>query len=107
MVYLYNLIFYRPILNALVFFYETVAGRDFGLAIIFTTLLLRLVLAPFFHKGAHQQAKMQRLQPKIQKLQEQHKDDREKQTKALMDLYKEHGVNPLSGILLLLIQLPI
>jgi YidC/Oxa1 family membrane protein insertase len=107
MIYIYNLIFYQPILNALVFFYETVAVRDFGIAIILTTLLLRLILAPFFHKGAHQQAVMQRIQPKIKKIQETHKGDKEKQTRALMELYKEHGVNPFSSILLLIIQIPI
>jgi YidC/Oxa1 family membrane protein insertase len=107
MIYLYNLIFYRPILNALVFFYQTIAFHDFGIAIILTTLLIRFVLYPLFHKGAHQQAVMQRIQPKIKKIQEIHKDDREKQTRALMELYKEHGVNPVSSLLLLIIQLPI
>jgi YidC/Oxa1 family membrane protein insertase len=107
MIYLYYLIFYKPILNTLIFFYETIAGHDFGLAIIFTTILVRLILAPFFHKGAHQQALMQRIQPKVQKIQELHKNDKEQQTKALMELYKEHGVNPFSGIILLIIQLPI
>jgi YidC/Oxa1 family membrane protein insertase len=106
-IYLYQAIFSRPILNILVYFYETIAFRDLGLSIIFVTLLIRLVLYPFFHKGAKQQMIMQRLQPKIKKLQEEHKADKEKQSKALMDLYKEHGVNPFSGILLLLIQLPI
>jgi YidC/Oxa1 family membrane protein insertase len=94
-------------LNALVFFYQTIALHDFGIAIILTTLLIRFVLYPLFHKGAHQQAVMQRIQPKIKKIQEIHKDDREKQTRALMELYKEHGVNPISSLFLLLIQLPI
>ena len=107
MVYLYNIIFYRPILNALVFFYNTIAFRDFGLAIIFTTLLVRIILYPLFHKGSHQNMMMQRLQPKIKQIQETHKNDKEKQSRALMDLYKEHGVNPFSGILLLIVQIPI
>jgi len=106
-VQVYTAIFYSPILNALVYFYNTIAFRDFGLSIIFTTVLIRLVLYPFFHKGVKQQMVMQRLQPKIKKLQELHKDDKAKQSQALMDLYKEHGVNPFSAILLLLIQLPI
>jgi YidC/Oxa1 family membrane protein insertase len=107
MVYLYQQIFYRPILNVLIFFYNTIALRDFGLAIIFVTLLIRLVLYPFFHKGAKHQMMMQRLQPKIKKIQEMHKKDKVKQSEALMELYKEHGVNPFLGILLLFIQLPI
>jgi YidC/Oxa1 family membrane protein insertase len=107
MVYLYQQILYRPLLNLLVFFYQTIAGHDLGLAIIFATLLVRLILYPFFHKGAKQQMLMQRIQPHVKKIQETHKDDREKQAKALMELYKEHGVSPFSGILLLIIQLPI
>jgi YidC/Oxa1 family membrane protein insertase len=107
MIYLYDLIFYRPILNILVFFYQTIAAHDFGVSIILTTLLIRFILAPLFHKGAHQQAVMQRIQPKVRKIQETHKDDREKQTKALMELYKEYGVNPFSSILILIVQLPI
>jgi len=50
---------------------------------------------------------MQRIQPHIKKIQETHKNDRDQQAKALMELYKEHGVNPFSGILLLIIQIPI
>ncbi len=105
--YFFNLIFYQPILNLLVYWYETVAARDFGIAIILVTIIMRLVLYPFFHKGAKQQMIMQRIQPHIKKIQEQHKHDREKQGQAMMDLYKEHGVNPFSSILLLLIQIPI
>jgi len=107
MLFLYKVIFYQPILNTLVFFYNTVAFRDFGLAIIFTTLLVRIILYPLFDKGSHQNMMMQRLQPKIKKIQEVHKNDKEKQSRALMDLYKEHGVNPFSGILLLIVQIPI
>lgn len=107
MTYLYHLIFKYPILNLLVFFYQTIAFHDLGLAIIFVTLLIRLILYPFFHKGAKQQMLMQRIQPKVKKIQELHKNDREKQAQALMELYKEHGVNPFSSILLLVIQLPI
>jgi YidC/Oxa1 family membrane protein insertase len=105
--WLYQAIFYRPILNILVYFYETVAGRDFGIAIILVTLLIRLVLYPLFHKSAKHQMALQRLQPKIKKIQELHKNDKQKQTEATMALYKEHGVNPFLSIILLIVQLPI
>ncbi len=107
MSYIYNSIFYYPILNVLIFFYETIALRNFALAIVLVTVLLRLVLYPLFHKSAKQQVLMQRIQPKIKKIQEVHKNDREKQAQALMDLYKEHGVNPFSSILLLVVQIPV
>src|SRR5580692_4740755 len=105
--YLYHLIFKYPILNLLIFFYQTIAFHDLGLAIILVTIALRLILYPFFHTGAKQQMLMQRIQPHVKKIQEDHKDDREKQAQALMALYKEHGVNPFSSIILLIIQLPI
>jgi YidC/Oxa1 family membrane protein insertase len=107
MTYLYHLLFKYPILNLLIYFYQTIALKDLGLAIIFVTLFIRLALYPFFHTGAKQQMLMQRIQPHVKRIQEQHKDDREKQAAALMELYKEHGVNPFSSILLLIIQLPI
>ena len=107
MVYLYQQIFYRPVLNLLIYLYQTIAFHDLGVAIILVTLFIRLILYPFFHTGAKQQMLMQRIQPKIKQIQEKHKDDRDQQAKALMELYKEHGVNPFSGILLLIIQIPI
>jgi YidC/Oxa1 family membrane protein insertase len=107
MIYLYQQILYRPILNLLVFFYQTIAFHDLGIAIILVTLFIRIILYPFFHTGAKQQMLMQRIQPKIKEIQTKHKDDRDQQAKALMELYKEHGVNPFSGILLLIIQIPI
>jgi len=107
MLYIYHLILYRPLLNILIFFYNTIAFQDLGLAIIFLTLLIRLILFPIFQKSTRQQLVMQRLQPKIKQVQDNHRGDREKQTQAIMALYKEHGVNPFSGFLLLLIQLPI
>ncbi len=103
----WQIIFYQPILNVLIYFYDTIAFHNLGLAIILVTLLLRLILYPFFHKGAKQQMLMQRIQPQVKKIQETHKKDMQKQSEALMALYKEHGINPFSSFLLLLIQLPV
>lgn len=107
MAYIFQAIFYRPILNALVYTYNTIAFHDFGLAIIIVTIFIRIVLYPLFHKSAKQQMVMQRIQPKIKKIQELHRNDKEQQARALMELYKEHGVNPFSSMGLLIVQLPI
>ena len=107
MQFLYQQIFYRPILNILVFFYGVASFHDLGIAIILTTVLIRLILYPFFHSGAKQQMLMQRIQPKVKKIQETHKGDMQKQSEELMALYKEHGVSPFSTLILLIIQLPI
>ncbi len=103
----FHTILYQPLLNALIFLYNTVAFEDFGLAIIFLTIIIRLILFPVFQKSALHQKQMQDLQPKLKKLQDHHKGDKAKQAEAMMALYKEHKVSPFSGFLLLLIQLPI
>lgn len=89
------------------FLYEDVTNGDLGIAIIILTVLIRTVLAPLFYKSLRQQSALRKLQPHIKEIQDRHKNDREAQGKALMDLYKEHGVNPLTSFGLLLIQLPI
>jgi YidC/Oxa1 family membrane protein insertase len=104
-------IFYKPIFNALYavlfFLYDTVAFMDFGIAIILLTLVVRVVLYPLFHKGMYHQSVMTRLQPQIKELQKKHKGDMQKQSEALLELYREHKVNPFSGFLFLLLQLPV
>lgn len=103
---LYEL-FYRPFFNGLFFIYERAAFHDLGLAIIVLTVIVRLILFPVFHRSVKNQTIMQKLQPKIKDLQAAHKGDREKQTQALLALYKEHNVNPFSGFLLIFVQLPV
>lgn len=104
---LFNEILYRPLFNALIFLYQYFPLHDLGIAIILLTVLIRLVLSPVFYKGAKDQAVMQRLAPKIKEIQKNHKADREKQAKAMLELYREHKVNPMSGFLLLIAQLPV
>jgi len=103
----FRTILYQPLLNGLVLLYEYVAFEDLGVAIILLTVLVRIILFPLFHKTAKHQKIAQRIQPEVKKIQSKHKNDREAQTKALMALYQEHRVNPLTPIFLLLLQLPI
>lgn len=104
--FLYNEILYRPLFNGLIFLYN-IAGHDFGIAIIILTLVIRGLLYPLSQKAIKSQKEMQELQPKIKEVQQKYKGDREKQSLALMALYKEHKVNPASGCFPILIQLPI
>lgn len=107
MLALYHQFIYEPLLNLLVWGYNSLPGHDIGLVIIILTLLVRLVLAPTMHKQIKSQQTMARLQPKMDAVKEKHKDDKEAQAKAVMELYKEHKVNLLGSCLPLLIQLPI
>lgn len=104
---MYSTLIYNPLLNLLVFFYNTLAFRDLGVAIILLTILIRLFLFPLFKKNAEYQRTMRVVQPKLKKVQEIHKNDPARQTKEMMGLYKEHNLNPFSGFLYLLIQIPI
>jgi len=104
---MFNKILYQPILGVLIFIYKYVAFHDLGVAIILLTIFIRFLLLPFFYHGAKAQTKIQHLQPMVKKIQEDHKHDKEKQTQALLDLYKEYEINPFSSILLLVIQLPV
>jgi len=101
----FNTILIQPLLSLLTFLFNQF--HDLGLAIILLTIIVRLVLLPFFYKSAKDQAIIQRLSPKIKEIQDNHKHDLNKQSQALMSLYKEHKVNPVSSFLLLIIQLPI
>ena len=92
--------------NALVFLYNIIPGNDFGIAIIAFTFLIIIILSPFSYKLIKSRKDLSILQPKVKEIQKKFKDKKE-QSKELMNLYKEHNVNPLSGCLPLLIQLPI
>lgn len=105
--FLYTELLWRPLFNGLVFFYTVLPGQDLGLAIIALTAVIRLVLAPLLLKAQRAQQRLSLLQPEIKRIQEKYKGDREGQGKATMELYAAHKINPLSGCLPLLIQLPI
>ncbi|EKD23895.1 MAG: hypothetical protein ACD_81C00155G0002 [uncultured bacterium] len=108
MFYIFNTYLYQPLFNALIFLYDKFSFGDLGIAIIVLTVLVRIVLYPFFYKGARDQAVMQKIAPTIKDLQKKHKDDKQKQVNEMMALYKEHKVNPFSAFfLLLVVQLPI
>lgn len=105
MIEIYNLILFNPLLNLMIYLYDLVG--DFGVAIIIVTVIVRLLLVPLSVKSIKSQKAMQHLQPKMNEIKNKHKDNKEEQTKALMDFYKENKINPLSSCLPMLIQLPI
>ncbi|AJI52726.1 membrane protein insertase YidC [Francisella philomiragia] len=80
---------------------------NWGLAIILVTCLIKLIFYPLSAKSYRSMAKMRMLQPRIKRLQETYKDDRQALGKKMMEMYKEEKVNPLSGCLPMLIQIPI
>ena len=96
--------------DLLTFFYGVTASlgmANYGIAIILITLAIKLVLYPLTVKQIKGMKAMQDLQPKMKNLQEKYKGNTEKLNKEMALLYKESGVNPLSGCLPLLVQMPI
>lgn len=100
-------VFYQPVYNLLVFLYDVLPVDSIGIPIILVTLLIKGVLFPLTFKSLKSQRAMAEIQPRIKKIREEYKDDKEKMAQELMAVYKEHNVNPLSSCLPLLIQIPI
>src|SRR3954452_4017189 len=89
----------------LAFFYGIIP--NLGISIILLTILVMLVMFPLTAKQAKSMLAMQRAQPEIKKLQAKYKNDRAKLNEEMMKFYQENKINPLSGCLPLLVQLPI
>ncbi len=96
----------QPMVHLLHFFHDYLVF-NFGLAIIMLTIVVRGCMYPMSHKQALGAQKMQEIQPELKKLQEKYKNDVEGRTKAQQELFRKHNYNPLSGCLVLFIQLPI
>ncbi|MEL7116330.1 MAG: membrane protein insertase YidC, partial [Pseudomonadota bacterium] len=80
---------------------------NMGWAIIGLTLLIKAILFPLAYKSYVSMAKMKELQPEMEKIKERSGEDRQKLQKEMMELYKKEKVNPASGCLPILLQIPI
>jgi YidC/Oxa1 family membrane protein insertase len=97
--------FARPIFDLLLFLFHAVG--NFGLAIILLTFIVRLVMFPIAHKQFQSMAAMRKLQPKMKAVQQRFKDDKQRQQQEIMKLYQEEKVNPATGCLPILLQIPV
>jgi YidC/Oxa1 family membrane protein insertase len=95
----------KPMFFALDFFYKLVG--NFGVAILIVTFIIKLVLFPLANKSYVSMSKMKKLQPELVRLKERFGDDRMRQQQAMMELYKKEKVNPASGCLPILVQIPV
>jgi len=95
----------KPLLYLLKFFFRFL--HNYGLAIILLTVLIKIAFWPLAQKSAQSMKTMQKLQPKLAKLKEKYGDDKERLNKELMQLYRTYKVNPMSGCLPMLLQIPV
>src|SRR5512136_1899588 len=96
----------NPFTNLLLLIYYLL-GRNFAIAIIVFTVVIRLITYPLTIQQQKSAKAMQVLQPQIQALQKKYAKDKEKLNQETMKLYQEAGINPLGGCLPLLLQFPI
>ncbi len=108
---IFNLVFFGPIVNALVLIYQGLAAIHLpgalGFSIVLLTILIRILVWPFMSSQLKATKKMADLKPHLDELKQKHKDDKQALAAAQMALYKENGVNPAGGCLPALIQFPI
>ena len=81
--------------------------HNYGVDIIILTVLIKLLFWPLTNKSYKSMKDMKKLQPKMQKIREKYKDDKEKMNQEIMQLYRTHKVNPLGGCLPMLLQIPV
>ena len=94
-----------PLLACLKFIYQYI--HNYGFAIIIVTLLVKIIFWPLGNMSYKSMKGMQKLQPKINEIREKYKGDKQKVNQEVMTLYKAYKVNPMSGCLPMLVQIPV
>ena len=97
--------FTKPIFWLLDTFYRYIG--NFGIAILLLTVVIKLAFFPLADASYKSMSKMKKVQPEMTRIKEQYADDRARQQQEMMELYKREKVNPVSGCLPMLIQLPV
>jgi len=103
----FNAVIHDPLYNTLVFLIGNVPYFDVGIAVIILTLLVKLLLFPLAKKAIHTQVALKKITPQLEDVKKKYKDNQQEQVKKTLEIYKENDIHPLSGILTLLIQLPV
>jgi len=95
----------KPLLYVLRFFDQYI--HNYGVSIILLTILVKILFWPLTHKSYKSMKEMQKLQPRMAKLREKHKGDKQKLNQEMMALYKTYKVNPMGGCLPMVVQIPV
>lgn len=104
---MFNTFFLQPIYNIVVFFLNIIPGHDLGIAIICTTILVKLILLQPNISSQKSSYLMREAQVEIDEIKKKHGNDNKKVAEETMRLYKEKKIKPFSSILVLIIQIPV
>jgi len=103
------LVIFEPFVHlaeAIIKFFAETIGLSWGLSIVMLTLTVRAMTLPLSLTGIRSMRRMQLVAPELKAVQEKYKDDRERQQREMLALYKKHGVNPLASCFPFLLQIP-
>lgn len=104
---IFDLLIIQPIFNLLVVIYSIVPGSDFGISLIIFTVIVRLAMWPLVKKQLHQTRIQREIQPELKKIKAKAKGDKQLEGRLMLELYRERGISPFSGIGVIFLQLPI
>lgn len=104
---MYNTFIFQPLYNGLIGIMNLLPWADVGVAVLVFTVIVKIILYPLSKSALLTQVRMKEIEPEAAKIRNQYSADRQVQAQKLMDLYKSRKVKPFSGVLLLIIQLPI
>lgn len=104
---IYHAVFYTPLYNTLILLFKVIPWADAGIVVVLLTIIVRFILFPLSRKAIRTQVHLQQINPELLLIKEKHKGNKEEEARQTMALYKEKGVNPFSGIFVLILQLPI
>jgi YidC/Oxa1 family membrane protein insertase len=100
-------LFFNPFYNALVALIGIMPAQDIGLAIITLTVLVKVIIFPIYRQSIQTNLKLKEISPEIEALKKKYADDKVVQSQKIMELYRQNQINPLSGFIVILIQIPI
>ena len=103
----FKVVCYIPLYNGLIFLISIIPGASVAVAVVLFTVFIKLLLFPLSYKAAKFQFEMKAHEAELNRLKEKFKNDKQAQGKAVLDFYRERGVNPFAGILPVLIQIPL
>jgi YidC/Oxa1 family membrane protein insertase len=104
---LFHALISTPFYNGFIFLMGSLPFFDAGVIIIIFTVVIKLILLPLSIKSSKAQMQMKKSESDLKAIKEKYKDDKNEQSKKTMEYYKENGINPFSGIFIVIIQLPI
>jgi YidC/Oxa1 family membrane protein insertase len=103
----FHAVVYTPLYNALIGILSIGSWVDVGVAVIVLTLCVKTLLFPLSLKASRTQRAMKKIEEPMKEIREKYKDNREEQGRKLLELYREHNINPFSSIIVVFIQLPV